>query len=115
MALIRNEVEEHHIDTDLERYLSEKTGDLYTTFWCIIKAESGWHPQARHWNPNGTWDIGLMQVNDVHGASILDRLDPYKNIDMGLSLYASRGLQPWVASRHNWQPCVNRLTADSIP
>ena len=31
--------------------------------WSIAKVESGFAPQAVHWNQNGTYDYGLMQIN----------------------------------------------------
>lgn len=34
--------------------------------WCIAKVESGLNPYARNKNKNGTYDIGMMQINTVH-------------------------------------------------
>ena len=31
--------------------------------WSIAKVESDFIPQAVNWNPNGTYDYGLMQIN----------------------------------------------------
>jgi hypothetical protein len=33
---------------------------------CIIKNESGWKQYAVGKNNNGTYDIGLWQINDIH-------------------------------------------------
>lgn len=68
----------------------------------IVNCESGWNVGARHWNPPtptrpGSWDIGLFQINDVHGMSIEDRLDPYKNTEMAIELLKSkRSWNHWV-------------------
>lgn len=34
--------------------------------WCVAKVESNLNPNAVNKNTNGTYDIGMMQVNTVH-------------------------------------------------
>jgi soluble lytic murein transglycosylase-like protein len=45
----------------------EKAGTEYGVsphlLWAIAKVESGFIPQAINWNPNGTYDYGVMQIN----------------------------------------------------
>ena len=33
---------------------------------CLIKNESGWNPYALNKNSDGSFDVGLWQMNDVH-------------------------------------------------
>lgn len=70
----------------------------------IIMCESGYNPLAKHWNPPtatrpGTWDIGIWQINDVHGLSVADREDVVKSTDYAISLIRSAGLKSWMCYR----------------
>ena len=68
----------------------------------LIDCESGWNPQAKHWNPPtptrpGSWDVGLWQINDIHGLSVEDRMDVYKSTEYAIKLMTSTtGLSHWV-------------------
>lgn len=35
---------------------------------CIIRHESGWNQYAINKNNNGTYDLGLVQINDIHNV-----------------------------------------------
>jgi len=62
---------------------------------CFI-SESHLNPLAYNWNTNNTADVGVAQINDVHGMSVQDRQDYKKNIDKAYELYkASHGFYPW--------------------
>lgn len=80
----------------------EKAGFSPALADTLITCESGWNPNAKHWNPPtptrpGTWDVGLWQINDVHGMSVEERLDPYKNTGMAIQLLKSkRSWKHWV-------------------
>lgn len=65
----------------------------------IIKCESGWNPEALNKNTNGTFDLGLFQINTVHKVSRLEMLDYKKNIEYGIKLYKKQGVTPWVCAR----------------
>jgi len=67
----------------------------------IIQCESGWRTDAINKNNNGTFDLGLFQINTVHGKKIsrADALDFKKNIDFGIKLFKEQGLRPWVCAR----------------
>lgn len=59
----------------------------------IAKCESGLNPQALVKEPNGTYSLGVMQINDVHGKRISrqDRLDFIKNIQFAWNLRQEQG------------------------
>lgn len=67
----------------------------------IAKAESGLRADAMGKNRNGTFDIGIFQINDVHGKRIsrADRLDYEKNIRFAYQLHQEQGhsFRAWVA------------------
>lgn len=62
----------------------------------IIMCESGYNQYAKHLNKNGTWDIGIWQINDVHHISIEDREDLVKSTDYALLLIRTAGLKSWM-------------------
>ena len=47
----------------------------------VVNCESGFDPYAENINKNGTKDIGIFQINDVHGISEELRKDPYWSTD----------------------------------
>ena len=65
----------------------------------IIKCESGWNDQALNKNTNGSFDLGLFQINTVHKQKNSDMLNFKKNIDFGIKLFKKQGVAPWVCSR----------------
>ena len=67
----------------------------------VMKCESGLRPDAINKNTNGTFDLGVGQINDVHSKRISreDRMDFRKNIDFIYQLYSEQGLNPWVCNR----------------
>ncbi len=66
----------------------------------IITCESSWRIEV--WNYNvgpKSYDVGIWQINDLHGLSWEDRTDPIKATDFAIELYKRRGWQPWVCAR----------------
>lgn len=74
--------------------LFEKYGKIYNLppqlLWGIAKQESGLDPIAVNKNSNGTYDLGLMQINSVHlrmlktkGIDARDLFYPETNIAVG--------------------------------
>lgn len=56
-------------------------------------------------NTNGTYDMGVFQVNTVHGNTAAFRasmLNYKSNIDYAYTLYASQGWTPWNSSKGCW-------------
>lgn len=61
---------------------------------CFI-SESGLRTDAVGVNNNGSNDVGIAQINSIHGMSTEDRKDWKKNIDKAYSIYKSRGWSAW--------------------
>lgn len=55
----------------------------------LAKCESSMNPEALNKNKNGTFDVGLLQINDVHSKRISrqDRMDYEKNIRFAYKLH----------------------------
>jgi len=71
--------------------------DLQTAI-AIAKAESGMNPKAKGGpNTNGTYDWGLMQINDVHKPSDAVKTEPYANAQAAFRIYKAAGSKftPW--------------------
>ena len=66
----------------------------------IIQCESRWNPEAINKNTNGTYDLGLFQINTVHSKKInrIDSLDFKKNLDFGIAMFKKQGASPWRSS-----------------
>lgn len=71
----------------------------------IAKAESGLRPDAIGKNRNGTYDMGVFQINDVHSKRIsrADRLNFEKNIRFAFQLRKEQG--NWNA----WSVCRSKV------
>ncbi len=73
----------------------------------IAMKESSFNPQAINVNPNGTRDVGLFQINEIHAPEILkqfgytmdDLLDPEKNMQVASWLFQKQGWQPWTTAK----------------
>lgn len=62
----------------------------------IINAESGGNQFiVSPINRNGTRDVGLFQINDVHGLTEAMRMNAEANVAFAASLFARSGWQPW--------------------
>jgi hypothetical protein len=73
-------------------------------FDCIGYRESRWQSGAKHKNRNGSWDIGLFQINSVHqtqfqqvtGKNYWDYATNFKyNVQYTIWLYRQAGFSPW--------------------
>ena len=63
----------------------------------VIQCESSWKIDVVHINLNGTKDVGLWQINDIHGLSIEERQDPYRATLYAIKLLkSSRSWGHWV-------------------
>lgn len=54
-------------------------------------SESGLRSNAVGVNKNGSNDVGVAQINSIHGMSTEDRMNYKKNIDKAYKIYKSRG------------------------
>jgi hypothetical protein len=68
----------------------------------IAKAESNLNSKAIGYNTNGTKDVGLLQINDIHNLSMECRLDIHCNLEHAMIMMQSQGTTPWNASKHKW-------------
>lgn len=102
------EAQETPCDYDPITYLRCKGEQLgineyeITKIISTMKCESGLRADALNKNKNGTFDIGIGQINDVHAKRIsrADRMDFKKNIDFIYTLYQEQGLNPWVCAKN---------------
>lgn len=78
--------------TPLQAFCFEEAGIYYDIapqiLWAIAKEESGFNPNAVNYNPNGTYDFGLMQINSSWyrklGPGIWSTLsEPCTNVKVG--------------------------------
>lgn len=63
----------------------------------VAKAESNLNPYATNRNTNGSRDIGLFQINSVHGGNDLELFDVDKNIEAARKVYDKQGITAWSA------------------
>jgi len=63
--------------------------------WGIAKVESNFNPRAIRKNRNGSYDVGLMQINTVwlselkkYGITLQDLFDPCVNVKVGAWILA---------------------------
>jgi hypothetical protein len=67
----------------------------------IARCESGLKPDNFNGNnTNGTWDAGLFQVNQIHGISKENLMNPYANAGFAYALFTEQGIEPWRSSNH---------------
>ena len=79
------------------------TKDLVKVGMC--KASQVGAPLVRV-NTNGSYDIGLYQINSTHLADALAHGDDVYtlkgNTDYALYLFTTQGSEPWYSSRNSW-------------
>lgn len=63
----------------------------------IARAESGMNPKAVNKNTNGSVDLGLLQINSIHGYDELSLFDAEKNIKAAREIYDKQGIQAWTS------------------
>lgn len=79
-------------------------GDLFCAYdwdpkvmYAIATCESRLSPTAWNINYDGSVDVGLLQINSVHGHDPYALEDPRTNIERGYEVYQSQGLGAWYA------------------
>lgn len=90
-------VEDGNTGEDLVAKIAKTFPENPDVMVAIAKAESGLNPKASNVNRNGSSDIGLFQVNSIHGYDDLEMFDPEKNIEAARKIYEKQGLTAWVA------------------
>ena len=67
----------------------------YETMIAIAKAESRLIPTAEHTNKNGTRDVGLFQINSIHGYDSEKLKDVDFNLRVAREVLDNQGLMAW--------------------
>lgn len=71
--------------------------------WCIAKNESNFNPIAYNYNKNGSFDVGLFQINQIWkkwcGMRDRDLLHVSKNAQCALIVLKRQGYTAWVTFR----------------
>lgn len=66
----------------------------------VARCESGQRPHAINIkNKNKSKDIGVFQINSVHGVNSRFLYDPRVNVAVARKLFDEQGWQPWYSSR----------------
>lgn len=68
----------------------------------VAEAESNFKADAVNYNTNGSDDMGVYQINSVHGLSDECRLDARCNIEWAMQIMQKVGTKPWYSSKHKW-------------
>lgn len=63
----------------------------------VAKAESNLNPFATNRNTNGSRDIGIFQINSIHGNSDLEMFNVDKNLEAARKIYEKQGVTAWSA------------------
>lgn len=107
VAYAKEEVEKPKVDApvDVAEIVRKYFGDIADEALTCFKSESGLRPTAINYsNRNGTWDIGLAQVNTIHcgkvGATNREDcknklLDLETNVRIAKQIYDGRGFNAW--------------------
>lgn len=92
-------------ETPLEKYICDKFGvaDCKIAI-AVAKAESGMREWAFNINENGTIDIGIFQINQIHwtkeGCSPKELFDAHKNVDCAYKIWKESGWNAWTAFKN---------------
>ena len=69
----------------------------------IATCESTLRPDAHNTaNLDGSEDVGLFQINSIHGQPTAQMLDPIANAQFAYQLFVRDGTAPWESSRACW-------------
>jgi len=85
------------IDEISRVFKNEGTKTVAKAIICFY-GESKLNTYAYNFNSNGTADVGIAQINDVHGMTVEERQDYKKNIKKAYELYKRSGWKPWYAN-----------------
>lgn len=66
----------------------------------IVGCESHWNKMAINKNTNGTYDLGLWQINEVHTEIDREQMfDVYAATRYAMELHKKQGFTPWVCNK----------------
>ena len=93
---VRRESKDSLSQSEIENLISQYFPENSDIMIKIAKLESNFNPNAVHINTNGTKDIGLMQVNSIHGYDEEWIKNPVNNLKAARIIYDTQGLSAWV-------------------
>jgi|WetSurMetagenome_2_1015567.scaffolds.fasta_scaffold111706_5 hypothetical protein len=77
-------------------YIIERFGDQAENAFKVLSCENhALNPKARGISPNHTVDVGIFQVNSVHGIPESYLKDWHTNIDVAYQIYKASGWNAW--------------------
>jgi hypothetical protein len=77
-------------------YIIERFGKEAPNAFKVLACENHrLNPSARGMNTNGTSDVGIFQVNSVHGVPESYLKDWHTNIDVAYQIYKASGWNAW--------------------
>lgn len=91
-------------DNEIEKMLCDQKYEWNCELMsAIAMAESGQKCDALNTtlNRNGTWDAGLLMVNEVHGYSQEEMLGCQANIEAAYKIWKSQGYKAWSVVKNN--------------
>lgn len=81
---LSNDLQKHITITAVEHELNPNL--IFAMIW----NESGCKTDVVGYNTNGTFDTGLMCINSSLGFAKQELLDPYRNVEIGISIIAEK-------------------------
>lgn len=87
---------------ECQAYQGKITWEEHDRLYKIIECESKWNPEAMNTkNSNGSYDMGLLQINSIHkDISNSDKLNYKKSIDWAINKFKKDGnFNAWVCNR----------------
>ena len=81
---------------EIKAYIKEVFGDQADNAYKVLACENGrLNPSARGMNTNGTSDVGIFQINSVHGVPEAYLKDWRTNVDIAYQIYKGSGWGAW--------------------
>jgi hypothetical protein len=80
----------------IKAYIKTVFGDQADNAYKVLACENGrLNPNARGMNTNGTSDVGIFQINSVHGVPESYLKDWRTNVDIAYQIYKGSGWGAW--------------------
>ncbi len=77
-------------------YIHEVFGKDADDAFKVLSCENhALNPDAQNWNSNGSEDIGIMQINSIHGVPAKYLFDWHTNISIGYQIFKDSGWNAW--------------------
>lgn len=88
------------IENEIEQYICEVFGDEYENAMEVLSCENKGlnHLAINDANSNGSTDVGIFQINSIHGFTVEEMQDYKKNVDFAYKLMKRDGWSAWACS-----------------